>query len=196
MWEKMVSMSPTRAPRRRDAGFTFIEVLIAATLSLIVIGAVFSAYIYMGRNLTRLVNMQEQDVRNRRTMETWGKDVGSATAIVTATDTQFAFRVQSAAGTSDVVNYTYTAGANATGTLVRTYTPAVGVVTTTTLLTKLTAFDFNYYTEPGVATTTITWIKSAQFSYTAQVGVSTTGTLAVYPNVSARIVIRNKALLK
>jgi hypothetical protein len=166
------------------------------TLLMVVGLGVLSAYLYMGRNLTRLVNMQQQDVKARRTLETFAQDVGAATTFVTATDSQFEFYLQSAAGTGDRVNYTYTTGASATGRLVRTYMPAAGAAEVITLLTNLSVFDFNYFNEPGIATTSLSYIKSAQFSFTSQVGTAASGTQASYSSVSSRIVARNKPTLQ
>lgn len=165
------------------------------SLAFIVIAGILSAYLFMGRNLTRMVNLQQQEVQNRRVLQQFTTDVSSAIRATTATDAQMVLAVQTASADPDTVTYTYTAGASNTGTLTRTSTPFGGAGTTRTLLTGLSAFDFNFFTEGGTATTALQSIKSAQFSFTSAFGTAASGTQASYTTVSARVLMRNKPAL-
>ena len=178
----------------RTAGFTLIELMISASLALIVIGGILSAFLFLGRNLTRMVNLQQQEVKSRTALQLFTTDVSSAIQFTTATDTQIVLTVQTA-GSPATVTYTYTAGAASTGTLVRAYTPSGGTTATTTLLTGLSAFDFNFYTESGVSTTSLASVKSAEFSFTSASGNAASGTQVSYDTVSSRVLLRNKPAL-
>ena len=163
--------------------------MVSMSLAFIIIAAILSAYLFLGRNLTRLVNLQQQEVKSRRVLQMFTSDVSSAIRLTTATDTVMVLSVQTAASPA-TVTYTYTAGAANTGTLTRA--DAAGTVT---LLTGLSTFDFNFFAEDGSATTSATSIKSAQFSFTSAVGTAANGTRAGSTIVSSRVVLRNKPAL-
>lgn len=184
-----MSRISVRSSPRRAGGFTLVEVVVSLTLAFIVIAAILSAYLFLGRNLTRMVNLQQQEVKSRRALQMFTTDVSSAIQLTTATDTQIVISVQTA-GSPATVTYTYTAGASSTGTLTRT--DAAG---TLTLLTGLSTFDFNFYTETNVATTSLASMKSAEFSFTSDLGTAASGTSASYATVSSRVLMRNKPAL-
>ncbi len=190
MWARTGSMSRTSDHRDRRAAFTLVELMIGMTLALIVMGGILSAYLFLGRNFTRMMNLQQQEVKNRRALQLFTADVSSAIQFTTASDTQIVISVQTS-GAPATVTYTYTAGSGSTGTLTRT--DSVG---TQTLLTGLSAFDFNFYAEDGTATTNPTSIKSSQFTYSSALGTAASGTQAGYTTVSARVVLRNKPALQ
>ena len=53
---------PTNARRRASGGFTLVELLmVLAPLAFLTLG-VMTAYLFLGRNFTRLANTQQQDV--------------------------------------------------------------------------------------------------------------------------------------
>ena len=188
-------MSPTGNKRIASvAGFTLVEALIGFSLMVVVFTALLSAYVFLGRTLTRLNNAQEQEVRARRAFQQFSQDVSLGITFLTASNTRLVLRLQSGTGTTDTVDYAYTAGANDTGTLERTYTTSSGTVTTSTLLTSLSTLSFTCYTAAGAATSTASAVKSAQFSFTSVVGsgIGAVGTRVSYSNVSARVIARNK----
>src|SRR3954471_7328930 len=117
--------------RRRATAFSLMEVMIATTLFGIVLVAVLAAYLFIGRNLTRLVNLQHQEVESRRTLRTFTQDLSAAIQLTTSTSTSVAFTKPVSSGTASV-SYVYSSGA---GTLVRTEGAA-----SQTLLSGLTAF--------------------------------------------------------
>jgi hypothetical protein len=162
--------------------------MIAATLSAIVFAAIFSAYLFMGRNLTRLTNTQQQLSQSRQALYRLSKDVAEATAITTATDTSLVLTT-----TAGTVTYTYTSG---TQKLTRT----VGA-TVTTLVTNLPTFTFAYYSRSGTTalTTPVTNaninIYKLEMRYTSAVGSSPNGTQSQLQIVSPRLVLRGKPIL-
>ena len=181
-------MSPIKGhERNRGAarGFTLVELMIAMSLSAVVFAAILSAFVFLGRNLTRLVNLQQQESQCRRILNTLARDVGMAMRVSTVSDTQLTLTVPAAASPATV---TYNYG---NGTLTRT--DAAG---TTTLLTGVTAFDFNYYNRAGTASASPLSIKLVELSYTSTVGSSANGTQTRYAVVSPRLVLRNTPLLQ
>jgi type II secretory pathway component PulJ len=194
------------------SGFTLVEIMVATGLSAIIFAGILSAYLFLGRNLTRLVNTQEQGVASRRALQWFTTDLSAAIQILTTTTTpstttppsssQIAITKppRSATATSDIVTYVYN---SSSGTLVRTETivdPAATPstsTTTTSLLSHLTAFTMNYY-DAGANTVTPTSlvVKAVECTFTSATGTATSGTLASYQMVSPRVVVRNKLALK
>lgn len=181
-------MSRSSAHSSRHRGFTLPELLIAVTLSGILFAAILSAYLFLGRNLTRLVNVHQQEVASRRTLRQFTDDASAAITLTTATSTQLAMVKPTAAGTTSV-SYAYNSSA---GTLTRT--DATG---SRTLVSGITAFAFTYYNEGGTAITPAPQsVKSVELSFSTAVGNAASGTLARYVVVSPRVVLRNKPALE
>ena len=163
-------------------GFTLVELMIATVLSAIVFGAIFSAYIFMGRNLTRLANFQQQQVQNRRVLYVLSKDVNEATQVTTALPASLAITLPSGG-----VTYTYDPAAQ---TLTRQTGP-----TTTILLSNLTNFAFSYFDQYGASTASAINIKQIALNYSSSVGDRANGTKASDSVASSRIVLRGKPAL-
>ena len=175
----------TRGARR---GFTLVEILVASSLAAILMASVLTAYLFLGRNLTRLVNFQNQEVESRAALRYFTTDVGAGIRLTTATAAVLALTKPAASGTT-AVTYTYSAAA---GTLVRT-----GVEGTRTLLSDLTSFEFFYFNEGGTETSgSPQSVKAVEFVYTAAKGTAASGTQAAYKTVSPRVVLRNKPVLE
>src|SRR5687767_5062228 len=104
-----------RSPQR---GFTLVELMVAVSAMAIVFAGIFAAYLFVGRNLTRLVNFQRQEVESRRALRQFTQDLSAAINLTTATSTQIALTKPTATGTT-TVSYTYS---SAHGTLARTDT--------------------------------------------------------------------------
>lgn len=169
-------------------GFTLVELMIACTMAAIVFAAIFAAYIFIGRNLTRLVNFQEQEAQARKTIRYFTADVGAAIALSTATSSSFTLSKPTASGTT-TVTYTYSA---VNGVLQR-----VEGAVTQTLLSGVTAFAIEYYTEAGsLVSGSPQSVKAVEISFTTAEGNATIGTRNVYTLVSPRVVLRNKTALQ
>jgi prepilin-type N-terminal cleavage/methylation domain-containing protein len=72
--------APRRASRNRS-GFTLVEVLIASALASILMAAVMSTFLMLGRSGMALANYSEMDGEARRALETFARDVRQADAI-------------------------------------------------------------------------------------------------------------------
>lgn len=184
----MACMLPFSAHSDRHRGFTLPEVLIAVGLSGILFAAILSAYLFLGRNLTRLVNVHQQEVASRRTLRQFTDDASAAISLTTATSSQLALVKPTASGTTSV-SYAYNSSA---GTLTRTDATGSRI-----LVSGLTAFALTYYNEGGtVITPAPQSVKSVELSFSTAVGSSASGTLARYVVVSPRVVLRNKPALE
>jgi prepilin-type N-terminal cleavage/methylation domain-containing protein len=186
----------SRPPRSRS-GFTLVELLVAVGLAGIVMTGTLTTYLFLGRNLARLQNQQVLDEEHRRLLLEFSQDFRRAEAVTAAGDAAVTFRVPTATGTF-TITYTYTAGANFTGTLVRTTTPAT---TTRTLASNLGSFDLDYFDGADNAVTSfpnkLSSVKKVAFDYTAQTGYARTGTRTPVQTVSsARLTLRNARFLE
>ena len=91
----MASLFPTRNPKQAARGFTLVELLLAAWILAFISLGVLSAYLFMARNLERLMKTQEQDRKSRTALFYFTQDVGSAVAVTTATSTNLTVMVPS-----------------------------------------------------------------------------------------------------
>ena len=159
----------------------------ASGISAIVFAGILSAYLFVGRNLTRLVNTQHQEVESRRTLGRITQDVSAAISLTTATATDLALTKKTSGAPSNV-SYSYSSSN-------RTVTRTESAVTQT-LLNGVTAFTINYYDASGNAVTSGPQsVKSVEVAFTTGAGTSAAGTQALYSTVSPRLLIRNKTLL-
>lgn len=161
--------------------------MVAVSAMAIVFAGIFAAYLFVGRNLTRLVNFQRQEVESRRALRQFTQDLSAAISLTTATSTQIALTKPTATGTT-TVSYTYS---SANGMLTRTDTAG-----TRTILSGLTAFTLSYFNETGSSTASTQSVKGVEFSYSSAVGTAASGTRASYTTVSPRVVLRNKPALQ
>ncbi|HVS51719.1 MAG TPA: prepilin-type N-terminal cleavage/methylation domain-containing protein [Opitutaceae bacterium] len=175
-------------------GFTLTELMVSLSISAIVMGGVLAAYLFLGRNLERMMFFQQQQVESRRALRNFTQDLSATVQLTTATTSQIALTKTITGGTSSVT-YTYTAptgGSTADGKLDRVESGA-----TTHLLTHLTSFTFSYFTEAGVQVTNAPQsAKSVEFNFASSLGSSANGTSAAFTSVSPRVVLRNRAALQ
>ena len=179
-------------------GFTLVELLIGSTLAAIVMSAVLSSYVFLGRNLTRTANYQTLEAKGREALTYLRRDFALAQAVKTGT-TPTATSVTLVLPAGEVT-YAYSAS-----TLTRTAN--FGANPSLTLLTNdfctCTAFAFQYYTTTGgvpldqnTATTYVPLsIKQIQAGFTIQTpSTHSVSTRAIYQAVSSRFLLRNKPL--
>jgi prepilin-type N-terminal cleavage/methylation domain-containing protein len=195
-------MSRINEHKSARAGFTLVELMVATTLTVTLMAGVLSAFLFLGRNLTRLVNMQEQQTKTRRVLRMFSSDVGTASNLTTATSTitggvttyaQFVL----VPPTGSNVTYTYNLSGN--GKLTR----QVGAGTAQDQLTNITSFSINYFTvidtvngvafsPTAAAPSNALGVKAVEFQFTTSVGSSAAGTLTTYSATSPRVLLRNR----
>jgi prepilin-type N-terminal cleavage/methylation domain-containing protein len=205
-------MPSTNAKVRRsgERGFTLVELMTAALISLIVFAALFSAYIFIARNITRISFAHQQSLQSSRILHMFADDVGAATRVTGASNWQLQLQVLTKSGGTSTVNYIYTPAAQ---TLQRTE------ATSTVILTGITPLPlgfstpsnssniFNYYNQLGMSLTlpaptiypppnntvvNLIDIRQIELSFLSTDGVGNNGTLVRTPSLSSRMIIRNK----
>jgi Tfp pilus assembly protein PilW len=192
---------PTSAPKRRPkgSGFTLFEVMLVTFISAFVFAGVLSAYIFLGRGLSRQVNEQSQESQARVALYTLTQDVSTASAVYAASP---------GTGVSgDVMTLVIPGSANVTysqdwslgaglGQLKRT----LGSGTPVVLLKNLSTLAFTFYDGTSHAVTVSSSlpsdpqaaIKQVGLAYTSQTGSSAAGNVSQFTVVSPLIILRNK----
>ena len=143
----------TRFPASRR-GFTLTEVLIASSLAAVIMAAMLSTYVFMGRNLARLASYQALENEARKAVAYLRRDLALAQSVKNGTSPTAA-TVTLVLPAGDVT-YTYD---STTRTLRRQAT--FGSNQDFTLLRngncECTSFSFNYYTtDDGAPTDQVT----------------------------------------
>ncbi|MCX6944265.1 MAG: prepilin-type N-terminal cleavage/methylation domain-containing protein [Opitutales bacterium] len=188
------------SPQSRP-GFTLVELLIGMSLSLMIMTAVLSSYVFLGRSFTRALgitsaNQPNLENQGRQTVAWFTQDVRMAMGLAgnppTPSATSLTLVLPTSTGTT-TVQYSYDSGAR---TLTRT--PAGG--SPRILHSHLLGCAFNYYDSAGNAYTSYTnylsGIRQIALTFSAQAGSSTNQTLSqVYQGQSPRLVLRNRPFL-
>lgn len=201
----------------RQAGFTLLEVMVSSLIFGTVSIAVMAAFLFLGTSLTRMSYAQQLEENSRRAFYLFNQDVTKATKVSTASDATLVLSLPTTTSgthtTTHTVTYSYAQNAtslkmeltrilvdtdtdSATGTVVITSTPVVS----RTVLSNLSAFDFNYFNKAGTLVTMN--IKGVQFSFTASLGSTISGvsgtsiyrTSAQFQSVSPIVFMRNTAI--
>ncbi|MDB6126225.1 MAG: hypothetical protein JWM35_121 [Verrucomicrobia bacterium] len=185
---------------KKTAGFTLVETLVGSTLASMVMAAVLSSFVFLGRNLTRLANYHSLEAKGREALTYFSRDLAVAQSVKNGTTpTGSSVTLVLPAGE---VTYTYD---NATYKLRRqaNFGASQDIYLLQNDSTSCTSFSFNYYTMSGGAPTSqITAsanvpysIKQIQVHFTVETpGVSTSVAHSTYDAVSARYLVRNKPL--
>jgi prepilin-type N-terminal cleavage/methylation domain-containing protein len=201
----MVSIKPIKGHRSRlvdRGGFTLLEVMMVTFISSFVFAGVLSAYIFLGRGLSRQVNEEGLESRTRLALFWFTQDVAAASAV----------KAQNP-------------GAGVTGTLMTLSSPSLGTVyyacdwsggagkgkltrqvnagATLTLLTHLTSFSLGFFDPSGNSITAPSTapanpqanIKQVDMVYTSTAGSAKTGNQSNFTVVSPLVILKNKALL-
>ena len=154
--------------------------------------AVISMYLFMGRNLERLMGTQQQDVKSRRVLRQFAQDVSSAisfssitspTSFTCSVPTAFTLANCSTTLASTTVTCTSTSSVAAGMSISGTGVPALATISSVTNATTLVMSASATATGSGLtlsatSTTTITYLfDSAAGTLTRQVGGATPVTL-------------------
>lgn len=68
-------------------GFTLVELMVSMSIGTVVMAAVFSTYLYLGRNLTRLSYRSTLESQSRRILNTFATDIRNTKSIKSTNDT-------------------------------------------------------------------------------------------------------------
>lgn len=157
----------------RTRGFTLVEVLIATTLSSVVMLALISSFLFIGRSLSRLSSYQALENEARKTLNYLRNDFAGAKSVKAGTTpTANAVTLVLAAGE---VTYTY----DTTAKKLRrqaTFGASPDLYLLSTTMCECAAFAFGYYTttdgvptDQNAPTTVIPYsVKQIDVAFTLQ----------------------------
>jgi prepilin-type N-terminal cleavage/methylation domain-containing protein len=201
----MVFQSHTRghsANAQGERGFTLLEVMMVTFISSFVFAGVLSAYIFLGRGLSRQVNEEGLESRTRLALYYFTQDVSNASAITAENPgAQVDGTLMTLTVSGTPIAYVCNWDAPTGGTLTRTVN---GVTPGLVLLTNLTSFSFQYFdpttntvTAPATAPSTPQIdIKQVCMTYTSSAGYAPSGNLSKLTVVSPLVILKNKGVLK
>ena len=207
-----------------NRGFTLVELIVSLSLGLVVILAVFSTYLYLGRNLTQLSYRNALESQSRKILTTFASDIRNTKSVTSAAATNLALTIynqDATLGSVPTMAVTYdfsTSGANP-NKLTRNGVPlvkdaqdtSISVMIAMLLPTNGKLFSYstttgNTYTTAGTgptyqATNTLVpiSIKQVAINFSLQAGdpliQGAQGTLSTYPVASGQMPLINRQLL-
>lgn len=192
----MISSPPDREPGKFGRrAFTLTEVIVAATLSLIVLAGVLSANLQVIRGGVRIGQYVEMETQVRRALDFLGRDLRAASAIKWNSASDITLTIPAANGTTAQVTYAWTSTSQAFFRVAGA--SSATVVGRLELIRGIPAqaggasgVTFARYDRDGVAATTDAATKSIQItlraSRSAKTAVNTTEA------VSATFALRSK----
>jgi prepilin-type N-terminal cleavage/methylation domain-containing protein len=184
--------------QRPRAGFTLVELLIGMSLSLMLMLAVLSSYVYLARQFTRTLGFSSfyqptLEAQSRRTLAYFTQDVGMASSISgTPSATSVVLVIPTSSG-STTVTYDYD---NTLKKLTRTVSGGSALVLHVSLLTCTFSY-YDMYDRPYSSYTNyLSGIKKISLSFSSRSGNSANYTLTqVFQSASPRLLLKNKQVL-
>lgn len=177
--------APRAKAKAARAGFSMVEMLVATTITGIVLTGVLTTFVFFSKTGVRMANYTDMETGARETLSRFSQDVREADTCTWLSATSLRLTVSGA-----TVTYAYNSGA-------KTFTRTAGS-STEVLITNITSFQFTAYniamttlnvsadlTAAGTATKMVQVDMDLARSATAS-GSSTSQVL------SARYVLRNK----
>lgn len=189
-------------PTNPRAGFTLVEVMIAASLGSFVLLGVLTTFVMLGRSGVAAQNYSEMESDARRGLEEFAQDVRMASDITlngTSPYTSITFTMPTTtpagnySANGNQVTYAFdsaTSGATATS-LYQLPGSTASLATKRVLVRKVATLTFTFFDRLDASTTTVASIKRVQITMqlrnTGNTLVSETDTI-----VSANAILRNK----
>ena len=185
-----------RLGTRRTGGFSLVEVIVASTLSVLVLAGVMTAFLMIGRSGYNAANYSMMEAEARRALEVFSQDARMAKNITWHTEKSVTLTVVTSTGTQDV---TYTYDDTVTSPLSSTYKTfyrKVGAGTPRILVYNVADFSFRRYkVVNGVDFSAINDLETKQLQITLRaVRTGATTVDATNAVLSARVVLRNKVV--
>jgi Tfp pilus assembly protein PilW len=186
-------------PRRAAAGFTLTEVIIAATLSTIMLAGILSAFLMIGRTGFLASSYSELEAETRRGLDLFGQDVRKATNVRWNSSQNVTLTLPTSTNATTQVTYAYDSAR--TGDTAQCFYRVVGDAASTLprrILIHNVASDFTFR-RYKLEQTGVTDNSASNDTETKQLEVvlraTRTGSTVVAANqsaLSARYVLRNK----
>lgn len=183
------SVSGPRESRATGAGFTLVEVMVAVTLSMLVLAGVISSFLMVGRTSMNVTSYSVAEAEIRRTVEEFSQDVRMARDVKWNSAASITLTVPHHYPThANQVTYAYDATARSF------YRHAGGVASTeprTVLVRELMSAHFSRFNRLNLAAATDPETKRVQVTMTVRRTRSTV-VAATTALVSASFTLRNK----
>jgi prepilin-type N-terminal cleavage/methylation domain-containing protein len=177
--------------RRLLAGFTLVEVMIALTLCSLLTLAAITAFTFTLQGECSLANYSEMNAKARKMLEQVGRDLRSAGDVApggySSTSLQISIPADTTGTNWQSVTWSYQGN---TGTLTRMVAGGSPV----TYATNITAFNFKYFNNNGVAPSSDVDLKQVQLSMCMQRYLTTSHAASTSEYViSAQFTLRSKS---
>lgn len=205
----------TISAEKSTSGFTLVELIVGMSLSLMIMGALLSSYVFLSRNFSRSIGMSGAnqptlESQSRRTLAYFEQDARMASGVDISgihplpSAAGVTFVIPTGTGDTTTISYNYDSSAK---TLARTQ----GTGNAQILQTDLLAFSFHYYdssptssadaignvySDAALASKSyISGIKQVSISFSCQSGSNLAGTLTqLYEVASPKMILRNTQL--
>lgn len=179
---------------RCNRGFSLTELLVASTLSVMVLAGVLSAFLMLGRSGMNVASYSVSESEIRRGIEEFSQDVRMASDVTWNSATSITLTVpNNYTSTSNMVTYAY--DETTTGATAQCFYRVPGNATSTAARTvyvrNISSFSFSRYNRLDAAAANDTETKRLQIS----MNVRRTGATVVAANttlVLASYILRNK----
>ena len=188
-----MTISTTRCKRQARRGFTIAELMIGATLGSMILAAVMSTFLMLGRSGANAAAYSTMETQSRRALEELSQDLRMASDVVWNSSTSLTLIVPDNYLSADVtqnnrVTYAYDA---TTKTFYRMPGPSTATNAQTTLIRNVASFTyarFDRVDNPSTANVTTKRIQVSMVVRTAQATVAA----ATNTILSASFILRNK----
>ena len=178
-----------------------MELMFAMSLATMIMAAVISSYLYLGRNLTRLSNHQQLEAQNRRMLAMLNQDTRMAKDVDVSLDTEgrgntFVLTLPGGTNPDFSVTYVYDATARVLSRVATGGSYAGSLV----LISNLSVTDapkplFRFLDKQANCASNRLSVKQIEVClYTITNGTAAAGTRSSNAGASARLILRNKYL--
>lgn len=174
--------------RRARGGFTLVEVLIASSLSLVILAAVLSTFLFIGKGSMRLAHYTDMENDARGALHVFGQDARQASAASWTNANTLSLTVN-----GQTITYAYDASA-------ATFTRKQGSAAASVLVANIKTFSFRAYQITGAElslsgslSAVNTAVKMVQVSLDLERNTASAGKTSSQI-ISSRCVLRNKKL--
>jgi prepilin-type N-terminal cleavage/methylation domain-containing protein len=180
----MITKRTRSDSRRRKAGFTLTEILIAIVIGSMVMGAVMSSFVFIAKSCVSLNDYSVLDQESRTAVETFSREVRASSDISGFSTSGLTLTVPNGAGSTYTVTYTYVPAD-------RAFYRAYGTADEEALLTGVEALTLRRFNLLHNAASND--LETKQIQLDARTVRSGGGKFRATNNViSARFIMRNK----
>lgn len=177
-----IALSSSR--KSRSGGFTLAEVLVAVTLSGLVLSIAVGSLLFLTKSTAGLGNYQEMNMNSRFALETFASDARMTVDVVSFGATSVTLKVYNSSGSTDTIVYSFD---EVSGLFNRTRNGQTSV-----LLRDVESVSLSYFTLRRAVATTALEVKEIQLI--AEMRRDVLSVRNTNEIISARYMMRNRAV--